>query len=189
MGDTTPKMQQFAEALTSINAADVILGNSPSKENVRPIDPATWMQDFDRSTARPSTSRKVSCPTPNQRDDYVAKSPQPQSQYPRTKWDRAHRYSFDDTTSGTESEGDLVAEDLSVDTLRAIMAVIKNVRNSSDEILKTYTRHQVIVALLMATNMAFQLSPQQRIAIKLSVVMGRIAAAIANFRDATRAAA
>jgi uncharacterized MAPEG superfamily protein len=79
---------------------------------------------------------------------------------------------------------------LSLETLQAIVAVIKNLHNSSDEIFKTYTRHQVIVALLMATNQAGEeISAPQRMAIKLSVVLGRLAAAISNFREATRAVA
>ena len=185
-GSVMPQIQALAMNLTSLNTANVVLGNSPSMESVQPINPVTWMQEFDRSTARPSTSRRVSCPTPNQRDDYVARS-SPVAVPSQTKWERAQRYTVDDTSEG-DSDAEVVPEDLSVDTLRAIVAVVKNVRNSSDEILKTYTRHQVIVALLMATNMAL-LEPQQRIAVKLSVVMGRIAAAVANFRDATRAVA
>lgn len=183
----SPQIQQLAQNLNSVNTAEVLLGNSPSKENLQPINPATWMQDFDRNTARPATSRRVSCPTPNQRDDYVAHSPVADSANTQTKWGRAQRYYIDDVSEG-ESEGEIVAEDLSVDTLNAIVAVVTNVRNSSDEILKTYTRHQVLVALLLATNKA-ELTPPQRLAIKLSVVLGRIPAAIANYREATRAVA
>ena len=54
---TLPDIREFADNLTSLNAAEVLLGNSPLKENVQPINPATWMRDFDRNTARPSTSR------------------------------------------------------------------------------------------------------------------------------------
>ena len=196
-----------------LNTAEVLLGHAPSEDSLQPINPATWMQDFDRNTARPSTSRRVSCPTPNQRDDYVAQSPpssNPNSSSnaggsndnvlaghgfaPRKFWDRSHQYVIDEN----DSEGDEVEsasnsasamEDLSPDTLNAIIAVVRNVMNSSDEILKTYTRHQVIVALLMATNLATGLTDRQRIAIKMPIVMGRIAAAITNFRDATRAKA
>ena len=186
--DDDRDMQQFAHNLTSLNTAEVLLGNSPSKESAQPINPLTWMQDFDRATARPTTSRRVSCPTPNQRDDYVARSPVGGLAAPQTKWERAQRYYVDDN-SEADSDGGVIPEDLSQDTLQAIVAVVKNVRNSSDEILKTYTRHQVIVALLLATNMAVQMTPQQRMGVKLSVVLGRIAAAIANYREATRAVA
>lgn len=184
--------------------------NEPAATNNNPIDPTTWMSEFDRSTARPSTSRRVSCPTPSQRDDYVERS-QPRSaqsdktkrvKRTRTKWEKRREestisqqeaeleessllsyHTFDSEDEDTE----IVQEDLSVDTLKAIVATIRNPMNSADEILKTYTRHQVIVALLMATNLAFALTNQQRLTIKMAVVLGRIPAAVANYREANRA--
>mgnify|MGYP000070414285 CR=1 FL=1 len=209
MPTASPQIKEFTERLTSVNAAEVLLGGSPSKDSLQPVNPETWLQDFDRSTARPSTSRRVSCPTPNQRDDYVQPSPvrdvKQRTTVNRTRWGgryERHAPALDDDAEDKNGDPDdeflndsfdeapqLVPEDLSLETLRTIVASIRNVTNSADEVLKTYTRHQVIVALLMATNMAYQLTPAQRMAVKMSVVVGRISAAITNFREATRAVA
>ena len=178
---------QFARGMT-INTGLHLKGNVPSA--VSPINPATWQSDFDRSTARPKTSRKVSCPTPVQRDDYV-RSP---IKAARVKRDWATLYEEHDDDGS--NEGDECApsgppppttDDRSADlsNVESCVSALNNPVSSADFILSAFKRIEVLFAILMGTRE--HKFPQEFTSnIKAALVAGRITTAVDCYRTALR---
>ena len=179
--------KQFAAGMT-INTGLQLKGNAPFVAS--PINPATWQSDFDRSTARPKTSRKVSCPTPVQRDDYVC-SPSKARRVKRN-WATLHEeYDDDGSDDGKEYAPSAppppTTDDRSADLSRveSCVSALNNPTSSADFILSVFKRVEVLLAILMGTRHR-QFSREFTSNIKAALVAGHVTTAVDCYRTALR---
>lgn len=188
--DTTMDLGGGFSGMT-INTGLELKGTIPS--HASPINPATWQKDFDRSTARPKTSRKVSCPTPVQRDDYV-RTPIKKARMKRG-WNALYEQNSEDSDqdddeanvsihSGTPQS---TINDRSADLSRveSCVSALNNPTSSADFILSVFKRIEVLLAILMGTHQ-HQFAQEYASNIKSALVAGHITTAVDCYRTGLR---
>jgi len=180
----TPK--DFLRGIT-INTSLQLKGTMPS--DVSPINPATWQNEFDRSMTRPKTSRKVSCPTPVQRDDYV-RSPMKASRRVKRGWDALHEDDEDEDDEAKEFASatpppatDTRSADLS--RVESCVSALNNPASSADFILSVFKRVEVLFAILMGTR-RHRFSDEFTNNIKSALVAGHVTTAVDRYRTSLR---